>query len=258
MAVNLSYNSPYPPIVDAENLSKLLMSQWGPEMAGDDGQMQMLKSLPHGETMSEYGVVGASYMLDCLNVTAALRADAGDSSIPAAVRMADVSEEKRAEESSDADTKADAINRENQEYLDYLRTKTNEITNAILRTDFEDGMDNDVTHLFKKFSRQNKAATFNWIAELYSINLNKPVVVEGLLRIVSMITEKGDETILLPLVVASLRSEISAEQEAAVMVIEEWRTRECLEAIRSVTRFSSDIVKDYANMVADELEEELG
>ena len=62
---------------------------------------------------------------------------------------------------------------------------------------------------------------------------------------------------MLTIVVSGLRSEVSAEQEAAIMVIEEWRTKECLEAIRSVHKFASDMIEDYAKMVADELEEEL-
>lgn len=141
--------------------------------------------------------------------------------------------------------------------MEYLRTRTEEVASAIAHTEFEDGMDNDVTLLVKDFARMNKSATYNWLDELYSKNLNRSIVVEGILRTLAMITEKGDENILLPIVVAGLRSEVSAEQEAAIMVIEEWRTKECLEAIRSVHKFASDMIEDYAKMVADELEEEL-
>ena len=72
-----------------------------------------------------------------------------------------------------------------------------------------------------------------------------------------MITDKGDENIMLPIVVAALRSGISVEQEAAIMVIEEWRTKECLDALLSVHSYASDIIEDYAMMVAGELKEEL-
>ena len=72
-----------------------------------------------------------------------------------------------------------------------------------------------------------------------------------------MVTEKGDETMLLPIVIAGLRSGISSEQEAALMVIEEWRTKECFAALKSVA-FQSDWIADYAQMVKSELEEELG
>ena len=149
------------------------------------------------------------------------------------------------------------VNKANQEYLDYLRTRTEEVTFAIAHTDFEDGMDNDVTILLRSFAKSNKATTYNWLDELFSKNFNNPIVVEGILRSLAMITDKGDENILLPIVIAALRSGVSVEQEAAIMVIEEWRTKECLDAIQSVLNFASDIIEDYAMMVAGELEKEL-
>lgn len=154
-------------------------------------------------------------------------------------------------------TRVDDVNKANKEYLDYLRTRTDEIANAISRTEFEDGMDNDITLLIRSFAKKNKSATYNWLDELYSKNLNRPSVVQGILRSLAMITERGDENILLPIVVAGLRSSNSAEQEAAIMVIEEWRTKECLDAICSVAAFSSEIIADYAKMVTEELKEEL-
>lgn len=154
-------------------------------------------------------------------------------------------------------TRADDINKVNQEYLEYLRSRTDEISIAISRTEFEDGMDNDITLLIKSFAKKNKSATYNWLDELYSKNLNNPSVEQGVLRSLAMITEKGDESILMPIVVAGLRSNNSQEQEAAIMVIEEWRTKECLEAISSVPVFASEMIEDYAKMVAEELREEL-
>lgn len=155
-------------------------------------------------------------------------------------------------------THVDDINKANQEFLDYLRSRTDEIANAISRTEFEDGMDNDITLLIKSFAKKNKSATYNWLDELYSKNLNNPSVEQGVLRSLAMITEKGDESILLPIVVAGLRSNNSQEQEAAIMVIEEWRTKDCLDAISSVPVFASEMIAGYAQMVADEIREELG
>lgn len=154
-------------------------------------------------------------------------------------------------------TNVDEINKANQDYLDYLRTRTEEISNSIARTEFEDGMDNDVTILIKGFANTNRSATYNWLDELYSKNLNRPSVVQGILRTLAMITKKGDENILLPIVIASLRNNNSAEQEAAIMVIEEWRTKECLDALNSVPAFSSEMIADYAKIVIEELKEEL-
>lgn len=159
--------------------------------------------------------------------------------------------------SSIENTSSNDINKANQMYLEYLRSRTDEIANSISHTEFEDGVDNYITLMIKSFAKENKSATYNWLDELYSKNLNKPYIVQGILRSLAMITERGDENILLPIVVAGLRSNNSLEQEAAIMVIEEWRTKECLKAISSVTKFSSEMIANYAKMVINELKEEL-
>ena len=111
--------------------------------------------------------------------------------------------------------------------------------------------------LIRSFVKRNKSATYNWLNDIYGRNHQDHALVEGLLRTLAMVTEKGDETMLLPIVIAGLRSGISSEQEAALMVIEEWRTKECFAALKSVA-FQSDWIADYAQMVKSELEEELG
>ena len=196
---------------------------------------------------------------DYLDGTRFLRPDTEDGAedVTESLFWTSTHEEKKREKTSYSTGSVD-INKENQEYLDFLRTRTDEIANAIMRTEFEDGMDNDITLLIKSYARSNKSATYNWLDELYSKNVNRPSVLQGILRTLAMITEKGDENILLPMVLASLRSDNSAEQEAAIMVIEEWRTRECLAAISNVPRFSSEIIADYAKMVTEELKHELG
>lgn len=246
-------------IADKQMLSGQFTSPFECGIEGVSGWIKMISPASYGMAINDCNSLEGLYnWTDYLDVTTSIRSDTEDSSVNETGFSANLSATKRCEEASGVNTKSEAINRENLAYLNYLRSRTDEISNAIIRTDFEDGMDNDVTLLFKKFVKWNKSATFNWINELYSKNMGNPVVVDGLLRTLAMITEKGDETILLPIVVASLRSEVSVEQESAIMVIEEWRTRECLEAIRRVRRFPSDIVADYANMVATELEEELG
>lgn len=153
-------------------------------------------------------------------------------------------------------TRTSDINKVNQEDLEYFRTRSIEIIYAIAQTDFEDGKENDVIELVETFMRRNKSVTYNWLCEIYSCNLENSNIVEGLLRIISYVTDKGDETILLPIVVAGLRSNNVSEQEAAIMVIEEWRTKECLEALMN-TSFSTIIVEKYAHKVMAELKKEL-
>lgn len=166
----------------------------------------------------------------------------------------DITEE--VETSAIYSTRAIDINKLNQEDLEYFRTRSDEVSNAILRTDFEDGMDNDVTELIRSYIKKNKSAAYNWLNELYSKNLKNASLIEGLLRTLAMVTERGDENSLLPIVIAGLRSGVTSEQEAAIMVIEEWRTKECLDALKT-TQFGTGWIKTYAEKVMSELEEEV-
>ncbi len=154
-------------------------------------------------------------------------------------------------------TRSVDVNKLNRDDLEFFRMFSDDVVRAIMTTDFEDGMGNDVTELIQSFMRRNKFITYNWLNELYGKNIENPSFVEGLLRVLAIVTEKGEETILMPLVVAGLRSDHSAEQEAAIMVIEEWRTKECLDALKT-SSFVSGWVRRYAEKVEKELVEELG
>ena len=71
-----------------------------------------------------------------------------------------------------------------------------------------------------------------------------------------MVVNKNDADIMLTLVTSGIASQHSEDQEAAIMVVEKWRTKECLEALLNTT-FGSDWVKEYAMQVVEELKEEL-
>lgn len=232
---------------------KLVMENYGKVM-------QKMNFVTYNRIIETYSSLADLYRIpDYFDGTGFLRPDTEDGAEDVTMRPlgASTQEDKQREKTAYSTGVVD-VNKANQEYLDFLRTRTDEIANAIMHTEFEDGMDNDITLLIKSFARSNKSATYNWLDELYSKNVTKPSVLQGILRTLAMITEKGDENILLPMVLASLRSDNSAEQEAAIMVIEEWRTKECLDAISNVPRFSSEIIADYAKMVTDELKQELG
>ena len=243
-----------------QDMTQQFEQPWKPIVESYGKMMQKINLATYDRIMETYSSLADLYRIpDYLDGTMFLRPDTEDGAEDDTVHVvfATTREEKKREKTAYTTGSVD-VNKANQEYLDYLRTRTDEIANAIMRTEFEDGMDNDITLLIKSFARSNKSATYNWLDELYSKNVNRPSVVQGILRTLAMITEQGDENILLPMVVASLRSDNSAEQEAAIMVIEEWRTKECLDAINTVPRFASEIIADYAKMVTDELKEELG
>ena len=252
----LSTNDGLQPFSQLYDISRQFELSWKPFI---ESYSRIIQS-SFDSVLKSYSSLADLYLdPDSLNVTKFLRPDTADGAENDKESLVSVStqEEDKCDTAIYSTRSAD-VNKANQEFLDYLRTRTDEIANDILRTEFEDGMDNDITLLIKSFARSNKSATYNWLDELYSKNVNRPAVVQGVLRTLAMITEPGDENILLPMVIASLRSKNSAEQEAAIMVIEEWRTKECLDAISTITVYSSEIIADYARMVTNELKEELG
>lgn len=248
----------YQQIADMQELIRKMSMPWASAVESASKSLHSLYLDSLSEVMKAYSSLAELYRIpDYLASSGLLRFDYEDGlTNEETPSLSDSTREDVAMVVS-YNTNADDVNKTNQEFLDYLRTRTEEIASAISHTDFEDGMDNEITLLVKNFARENKSATYNWLDELYSKYLSDSTIVEGVLRTLAMITEKGDENILLPIVIAGLRSEKSAEQEAAIMVIEEWRTKECLEALRSVHRFDSDLIKNYAMMVAEELQEEL-
>ena len=145
----------------------------------------------------------------------------------------------------------------NQEDLELFRAHNDGLVDAIEHTTFEDGKDNDVTLLVKSFVRRNPAMAYQWLHELFMSNQTTPVIMAGLLRTLSMVSEKGSESIVLDMVKVGLSSGDSSVQEAAIMVIEEWRTEKCLVALRQEKSFASEWLEKYATLVAHELDEEL-
>lgn len=154
-------------------------------------------------------------------------------------------------------TDSDVINRKNDAFLGFLRARSVQFTIALKQADFEDGMMNDVADEVENYLRENKFATFLWLNSLYSCNQTDHEVISGILRIIELTVETSSSDLLLPIVKCGLADSHSETQEAALMVIERWRTKECLDALLT-TRFSSRWISKYANSIISELKEELG
>lgn len=148
------------------------------------------------------------------------------------------------------------INAINDKFLNTLRERTDSYVKLIARTDFEDGMTNDAIEEARSYYLQNKSVTINWFSEIYSKNQRNAMVISGLLRIISMIVLVSDSASLIPIVKCGLSDNSSIAQESALMVIEEWRTKECLDAIKT-SNFEFSWIKDYAQKIVSELEKEL-
>lgn len=148
------------------------------------------------------------------------------------------------------------INYLNDKFMNALRKRTESFVKLIIRTDFEDGITNDTIEEAKSYYLQNKSVTINWFNEIYSKNQKDAIVISGLLRIISMIVSVADSASLIPVVKCGLADNSSITQESALMVVEEWRTRECLDAIKT-SNFKFSWVNDYAQKIVSELEKEL-
>lgn len=148
------------------------------------------------------------------------------------------------------------INAINDKFLNTLRERTDSYVKLIVRTDFEDGMTNDAVEEARSYYLQNKSVTINWFGEIYSKNQRNAIVISGLLRIISMIVLVSDSASLIPIVKCGLSDNSSIAQESALMVIEVWRTKECLDAIKT-SNFEFSWINDYAQKVVSELEKEL-
>ncbi|MEY8684829.1 hypothetical protein AB9N12_01365 [Bacteroides sp. AN502(2024)] len=128
---------------------------------------------------------------------------------------------------------------------------------TLKHTDFEDGVENDIIKEVESYIRTNKFVTYLWLHTIYSNNQKDVDVLAGLLRIIGMTVENDDTDMLLTMVKAGLSDPHSQTQEAALMVIEQWRTLNCLAIIETAPTFTSSWIRDYAEQIKSELKKEI-
>ena len=131
-----------------------------------------------------------------------------------------------------------------------------DLLGLLKHTDFEDGMNNAAIDYVRIFLKKNYFVTISWLNIIYSENQNDQEILSALLRVIAMTIKKEDSNKLLPLVKAGLNEQNVNTQESAIIVIEQWRTKECLLALES-TKFESRMIKEYADEVKKELIKEL-
>lgn len=153
-------------------------------------------------------------------------------------------------------TDTDDINAANAVFDRILRQRTPMFVWSLEHTDFEDGMSNSLTDEVEQYLAYNKYVTIIWLHTIFSKNQENQDVLAALLRIIAMTVNVDDSDKLMTLVIAGLNHPSSKTQEAAIAVIEEWRTKNCLDALRNFKRHTVWIGK-YADVVERELEEEL-
>lgn len=153
-------------------------------------------------------------------------------------------------------TRISDINNANDHFRKYLDSQTKDFIRTLIWTDFEDGMENDIIKQVSNYMGQNRYVTYCWLNKIFNDNRSKPNITSGVLRTLAMVVNKNDADIMLSVVTSGIASQHSEDQEAAIMVVEKWRTKECLDAMLNTT-FGSDWVREYAMQVMEELKEEL-
>lgn len=165
-------------------------------------------------------------------------------------------------------TSSQNIEMENKRHIDVLRRNEAYFIQLLLKSDFEDGNSNDAIEYVDKQLNINSIATSNWIAEIFSkYSLSDTVdnevsgnVLYGLLRIIAYLNNydcfdyiKGPLTLILKL---SLNSGVPYMQEAGLMVIESWRSLDCLKILNE-EKFKDKYLSKYAELLRNELTNEL-
>jgi hypothetical protein len=153
-------------------------------------------------------------------------------------------------------TNSNDINQLNEDFYNFLEKHSAVFVWTLKHTDFEDGIENAPITEVKNYIGKNRFVTFSWLHSIYSNNQKDSDVIAALLRIIGMSVDNEDYDKLLPLVKAGLSDNSSKAQEAAIMVIEQWRSKNCLDAIQTAT-FHSSWIKEYAKQVEKELKKEL-
>lgn len=148
------------------------------------------------------------------------------------------------------------INKSNEEFLKYLKDQEEDFVISLIRTDFEDGYNNEVLDFIDKCIKENRYVTFVWLYQVYSRHKSDYRVLAGLLRIVESKSTVDDIDTFYPMVELALKNPNPMCQEAAIMTIETWRNKQCLQLLESI-KLSSPIMQQYANIVITELRREV-
>jgi len=256
MATSTSQTSFYQQLIDKQELTnKLYLSWMSPNIETLTKRLKSIEHDTYSEVLKAYSSMADLYRVpDYFDSSAFTRQDTKDG----VVREKDPNSSREEDDaiSSNENTSISDINVANQQFRQYLDSQTKDFIRTLTWTDFEDGMENDVTRQVGKYMGQNRYVTYCWLHKIFNDNRSKPNITSGILRTLAMVVNKNDADIMLTLVTSGIASQHSEDQEAAIMVVEKWRTKECLEALLNTT-FGSDWVKEYAMQVVEELKEEL-
>lgn len=145
----------------------------------------------------------------------------------------------------------------NERFLARLEEEKEEVIFTMLHSSIEDGYDNEVVEYMRPYMDENKYMTLFWLYGLYAQNMSNPTIFASILYLLCCLDIKQiDMAMMISLVCNGMNSKFSIVQESALKVVEQWRSKECLEALKQAT-FASKWISSYAERVKKELENEL-
>lgn len=254
MDADLSYSKPYYTIPDAQILSGFFISPWASAV---ECAREQAHSTTYSEVMEPYKSLAELYRSpDSLDRTAEFRLDSEDDIAGDEVLENESPFTREVVVPIADNTQRNDIDIENMQFNLFLESRSQEFLRALSWVDFEDGMENDIVRLVSGYVKKNKYVTYCWLNKIFNDNRTKPIITSSILRTLGMVVNKNDADYMLSMVVAGLSSKHPEDQEAAIMVIEKWRTKECLYAMLNTT-YGSDWVKEYAIQVVKELRKEV-
>lgn len=161
-------------------------------------------------------------------------------------------------------TDSQYVETENRKHIERLRNNEFYFLQVLLHSEFEDGNSNEAIAYIKEQLSINSVATSTWMAEFFVKNQGRGndgiEILYGLLRIIAYLNDRDcfdyiQGTLQLILQVA-LKNNAMYLQEAALMVIESWRSKDGLQLLKEVT-FENPYIQKYADMIKNELTSEL-
>lgn len=162
-------------------------------------------------------------------------------------------------------TNSESVEKENRNHIDKLRNNEFYFVQILLHSSFEDGNSNEAIEYIKEQLSINSVATSNWLAEFFVKNQQRDCdgmeILYGLLRIIAYLNDidcfdyiRGTLVVILQ---AALNTDTIYLQEAALMVIESWRNKDCLHLLKEM-KFEDSYIQKYADIIKNELIQELG
>ncbi len=134
--------------------------------------------------------------------------------------------------------------------------------------DFEDGYSNDAIKFVSKKFEESPFVASVWLGNVFNQcyvgaefnNMGRNELLFGILRIIAYLNDKEYfgyiQENLSNLVLLGLKEDDTSIQDAALMVIENWRDKKSFDMLNSVD-FSQSILKNYAEKLKSQLQTEL-